>query len=167
MTTKKQTTPIGYGSPPVHAQFEKGQSGNPAGRPRGSKKSRPTAKELLPLAKLFDEPVPVIKNGKTCTTSLITALGHVLIKKELEGNTKALRTRERFAKRLAQIRCEEREVAERPQGGLLIVPTAPRTIQEWTRQYGDKARGTCYTQETHKAWVEAMKEHGRYAHDVP
>ena len=28
---------IGYGKPPNHTRFKKGQSGNPKGRPRGSK----------------------------------------------------------------------------------------------------------------------------------
>jgi Family of unknown function (DUF5681) len=26
---------VGYGKPPVHSRFRKGQSGNPRGRPRG------------------------------------------------------------------------------------------------------------------------------------
>ncbi len=29
---------VGYGKPPVHTRFKKGQSGNPRGRPRGPKR---------------------------------------------------------------------------------------------------------------------------------
>jgi hypothetical protein len=29
---------VGYGKPPVETRFQKGQSGNPQGRPRGTKK---------------------------------------------------------------------------------------------------------------------------------
>jgi hypothetical protein len=38
------TYTTGYGKPPLHTRFRKGQSGNPAGRPR--KSGRPCAKEL-------------------------------------------------------------------------------------------------------------------------
>jgi hypothetical protein len=38
------TYATGYGKPPLHTRFRKGQSGNPAGRPR--KSARPCAKEL-------------------------------------------------------------------------------------------------------------------------
>ena len=31
---------VGYGKPPSHTQFKKGQSGNPSGRRRGSKSAR-------------------------------------------------------------------------------------------------------------------------------
>ena len=33
----KQNSAVGYGRPPVNRQFKPGQSGNPRGRPKGSK----------------------------------------------------------------------------------------------------------------------------------
>ncbi len=42
---KKGTNPVGYGRPPVHSRFRKGQSGNPAGRRRQSEGER--ARKLI------------------------------------------------------------------------------------------------------------------------
>jgi Family of unknown function (DUF5681) len=47
MSRKKRgpTNPVGYGRPPVHSRFRKGQSGNPAGRRRQSEGER--ARKLI------------------------------------------------------------------------------------------------------------------------
>jgi hypothetical protein len=42
---KKGAGPVGYGRPPVHSRFRKGQSGNPAGRRRQSEGER--ARKLI------------------------------------------------------------------------------------------------------------------------
>jgi len=36
---------VGYGKPPVHTRFKSGQSGNPKGRPKGSKNRKPAVTE--------------------------------------------------------------------------------------------------------------------------
>src|ERR1043165_233754 len=38
---------VGYGKPPVHSQFTKGTSGNPDGRPRGSKGLKALLRDAL------------------------------------------------------------------------------------------------------------------------
>jgi hypothetical protein len=48
---------VGYGKPPPHTRFKKGQSGNPRGRPAGAK----NLKTLLTDA--LNEPVVVTENG--------------------------------------------------------------------------------------------------------
>jgi hypothetical protein len=48
---------VGYGKPPLHTRFVKGQSGNPRGRP-------PDAKNLKTLlSEALNEPVIVTENG--------------------------------------------------------------------------------------------------------
>lgn len=53
---------VGYGRPPVERRFRKGQSGNPAGRPRGSRNGRlsPRLKALLREEALRPMPVHVL-----------------------------------------------------------------------------------------------------------
>src|SRR5215813_10008081 len=48
----------GYGKPPRHTRFKKGQSGNPWGRPSGSKNLKTLLSEAL------NEPVIVTENGR-------------------------------------------------------------------------------------------------------
>ena len=50
--------PIGYGKPPEHTRFKKGQSGNPKGRPRRAKTTGTILRETL------KEKVTVTENGK-------------------------------------------------------------------------------------------------------
>ena len=52
---------VGYGKPPLHTRFKKGHSGNPNGRPQGSK-SFPTL-----LNKALQKSVVLRKNGRTMT----------------------------------------------------------------------------------------------------
>ena len=49
---------VGYGKPPRHTRFEKGQSGNPRGRPSGSKNLATLVNEAL------NETVIVVENGR-------------------------------------------------------------------------------------------------------
>ena len=49
---------VGYKKPPLHTRFRKGQSGNPRGRPRGSKNFSTL------LADALNEPVVVTEDGK-------------------------------------------------------------------------------------------------------
>src|SRR5689334_24983502 len=48
---------VGYGRPPRHTRFAKGQSGNPRGRPCGAKNFTTLLEEAL------NEPVTVTENG--------------------------------------------------------------------------------------------------------
>ena len=49
---------VGYKKPPFHTRFQKGQSGNPRGRPRGSKNFSTL------LADALNEPVVVTEDGR-------------------------------------------------------------------------------------------------------
>ena len=49
---------VGYKKPPLHTRFQKGQSGNPRGRPRGSKNLSTLLIDAL------NEPVVVTEDGR-------------------------------------------------------------------------------------------------------
>jgi len=84
MTTKANYD-VGYRKPPKHAQWKKGQSGNPAGRPR-----RDRDVSTL-VASLLGQRV-VVRRGKT--TKRVTRLEHLLtrlIEKAIGGDPRLMK----------------------------------------------------------------------------
>jgi hypothetical protein len=75
---------VGYGRPPRHSRFQKGQSGNPKGRARGSKNFTTLLKEAL------DEPVSVNENGRRKTISKKAAIAKQAVNKAAAGDLRAL-----------------------------------------------------------------------------
>lgn len=74
---------IGYGRPPKKYQFKKGQSGNPGGRPKGTKSAGDAVIENM------NKRVPARINGRPITTNVQDAVIKAQIKKALEGDTRA------------------------------------------------------------------------------
>jgi hypothetical protein len=75
---------VGYGKPPKHSQFKKGQSGNPKGRPRGKRNMASLVAEVLA------QKVTITANGKRKRVSSETALLLRLREKALGGDLRAL-----------------------------------------------------------------------------
>jgi Family of unknown function (DUF5681) len=77
---------VGYGKPPVHTRFRKGRSGNPAGRPRGSR-------DLATLLGAeLDKPVAVREGGGSVRkVRKRDALVAGLVNKALQGDLRAAR----------------------------------------------------------------------------
>ena len=73
----------GYGNPPKHTRFKKGQSGNPKGRPKKSKNVKTVLKEVL------DKPIQITFDGKTETVSILEAIIKRLSIKALNGDLRA------------------------------------------------------------------------------
>jgi hypothetical protein len=83
---KKEPTggsPIGYGKPPRHTRFKKGQSGNPTGRPKG------TPNFATALERALGEQVVVNEGGQRRTVSKLEATVTQLVNKATMGDPRA------------------------------------------------------------------------------
>jgi hypothetical protein len=76
---------VGFTRPPKHSRFMKGKSGNPRGRPKGSKN----------LATMFEkvgrERITVIENGHSRNLTKKEAIVLKLTNKSVSGDLKAIR----------------------------------------------------------------------------
>jgi hypothetical protein len=79
---------IGYKKPPKHSRFKKGQSGNPAGRPKG-KSSFKTLKEMI-ADELLQE-ITMQVNGRKKKVLLIQAVVRAMASAALKGNSGAFK----------------------------------------------------------------------------
>jgi len=103
---------VGYGKPPKGTRFQKGRSGNPKGRRKGTKNFSTKAKEALKAR------VPVTKNGEQVEVSVDEALLTVLTHSGLKGNLRAIERLMEFAREFdAQelANAAEREVSRQEQ----------------------------------------------------
>lgn len=90
---------VGYKRPPRHSQFQKGQSGNPRGRPRGSG-------VRSALEKLLDRTVTATIDGERRKVPLTEALVLQLAQRALAGDIPASREILRIADQVQESRPE-------------------------------------------------------------
>jgi hypothetical protein len=128
---------VGYGKPPAETRFKPGESGNPRGRPKGSRNRSPYPRQD-DLRSIFRQEanrlVPINEGGKTVTISMAQAIMRSLAVTAAKGNPRAQRTwtqlqsaveREEWNERLAHFEAaldyklgSERELERRKQLGL-------------------------------------------------
>src|SRR4051794_32120955 len=87
---------VGYGKPPRHARFKKGQSGNPRGRPKGSK-NLPTL-----LTEALNEPVVVAENGRRRKITMRQEIINHLVKRSATADLRAMKILVRDLERQAE-----------------------------------------------------------------
>lgn len=84
MDENKDDYEVGYGRPPRRTQFKPGSSGNPKGRPRGSKNLATIVRQVL------DARVAVRERGRVRTITKREALFAQLVHEGLSGNLRAI-----------------------------------------------------------------------------
>lgn len=94
MPKKPEHEAVGYGRPPVDTRFKKGQSGNPRGRPSGSRNRRQMFEEA------FWHEVTVSIGGEPKTMAAIEALLLATAQRSLSGSMKEAAALLRLAEQL-------------------------------------------------------------------
>lgn len=75
---------VGYKKPPRDTQFRKGQSGNPKGRPKGTRNFKTDVQAIL------KKPIRLNKNGRTESVSTQEGMLLRMIDSALKGDARAL-----------------------------------------------------------------------------
>lgn len=85
MNKPKKNYEVGYGKPPHDGQFKSGISGNPQGRPKGSKSIATMFNEIT------RELINVKENGTTKTVTRMEAVLRQMLNLALSGDARAMR----------------------------------------------------------------------------
>ena len=83
-TNRNSDYAVGYGKPPRHTRFPNGRSGNPKGRPKGSKNSTTLFLEAL------GEEVVVSENGRRKKITKREAIVKQLVNKAASGDHRSI-----------------------------------------------------------------------------
>ena len=126
--SKKDNTEydVGYGKPPKATQFKKGQSGNPNGRPTGSKNTASVLAEALNTR-------VTVRDGDTIRSmSCHEAMIQNIMLQAMKGDHKFVQL---VIKLMDQHKVMEPPPPEQPQTGVLVVPT-PMSLDVWDTLFG-------------------------------
>jgi hypothetical protein len=84
---------VGYGKPPQTTRFRKGQSGNPRGRPRGSRNFASLVDEALA------DPVMINENGRRKKATKLQVIVKQLVNKAAQGDHRSIQLLMAFTER--------------------------------------------------------------------
>jgi hypothetical protein len=90
-TPSKPNYDVGYGRPPEHSKWKKGQSGNPKKRRKRQPKSVATM-----VDKFFAREVDVVENGVSLRRTAFEIICLQLCNKAIAGNTRALNVLKKY-----------------------------------------------------------------------
>lgn len=127
---------VGYKKPPKHTQFKPGQSGNPKGRPKGSKNFGTSLQEIL------NEGIDLTQNGERRRVTKGDAILHRVVFEAVKGDLRAANKVFDLLKATGQLTppAEPPDDAG-PEHGVLLTPAPCSTPEEWERLWGEIARG--------------------------
>jgi Family of unknown function (DUF5681) len=113
MNKKTDSAPVGYKQPPTHLQFQPGQSGNPNGRPKGTRNFKSDLRDEL------SETISFREGNREVSISKQRALIKRLVASAIEGNARSVATLMSFCARAfgddndeQEQAAEDREIVE-------------------------------------------------------
>ena len=109
-----QSAVVGYKNPPEHSQFKPGQSGNPRGRPKGSRNTATMLNEIL------REKVTVNQGGRRVRMSRLEVMIRTSVRKAVQGDSRAYGNITRWADYCGLVGIDDPPV-ERASGGVVRV----------------------------------------------
>ena len=120
---------VGYGKPPVHSRFKKGQSGNPKGRPKGER-NRATI-----LNSILNERVVVTDNGTRKHITKQEAVYKQLVNKAASGDFRAAQLL------LGEMREIEGRIGSTPTGREIVEEIDQQVFQNFLKRMRDEGGG--------------------------
>jgi len=120
---------VGYGKPPQHAKFKKGQSGNPRGRPKG----KPNLATVL--EKALREKVIITENGRRQTVTKFEAAIKQMVNKAASGDLRALQ------QLAALVRSGEEDSVEPTASTATMTEVDQKVLQGVLRRFGATVQG--------------------------
>lgn len=122
-----EDAPSGYRRPPKAHRFGVGRSGNPKGRPAGSKNTRTLVQQIAHERQVVQE------NGRPVTLTNLALVFRTLQQKALSGDVPAIKLLDRYRARLG------RAVDEEPQT-IFILPERDTADIVERRREAERAR---------------------------
>ena len=110
---------VGRERPPVESRYEKGSSGNPRGRPKGSRNRKTILREIA------EGRHSVASDGLRRDLSVVQLLLFMVHKAASDGDRLALVASEEFRNYLSP---------EIRKGGVIVFPEAPASIKDFERE---------------------------------
>ena len=120
---------VGFGKPPAGTRFQKGQSGNPKGRPKGR------LNMATVLARTLREKVVINENGQRKVITKLEAAVKQLVNKAASGELRALR-------HLADlVASAEERAAQAPAADAAISEDDQEVVQGILERFGNGIKG--------------------------
>ena len=137
MRSRKRAKPsyaVGYRRPPKATQFAKGKSGNPRGRPKGSRTVAAVLQEIL------EQKIAVIENGKTRRLPAFEVMLRRLVNDAMRNDSRALKMvlalQDRYgdspetSPRLDEVLAEDKEILAKFMNGPLKNSSQPNKARK-------------------------------------